>query len=184
MTTRLSANGSITSGGPGIRSQDNPPTWEMVLLRQQLVVRRTDLSASSWHVPALPTDTCTMLASGDLVLTAKGWDSGTGNFTGAYLEVTTAGHAIIYNSGGTPIWDNGNKLYSGMAIVAELRSNVQVLSKSVDVVEKLVQDVHSAKHASAPESFSPTESSSGVSPRHQETLENEGKSLVSKKAKG
>ena len=40
------------------------------------------------------------------VLTVSGWTSETNGFPRDFLEVTTAGHAVVIAFDGTTIWDN------------------------------------------------------------------------------
>lgn len=143
MRTRLNPGDTITSAaGQAIRSTPNG-TYEMLLLPNgMLVVRLTALpKTSTWHQPGVPNDSGQMQTNGDFVLTGPPnfyWDSTTQNYPNAYLEVTDAGHAIIYAADGTPIWDNGNRLYTIPSAVASFQQDVQRLVSSAGLLENIV----------------------------------------------
>jgi hypothetical protein len=172
MKYKLNPGDTLTSAGPTIMSMGPPPVWELALLQLsgKLVVRQVNNPGTqTWHSSkGAPGDICTMQAlSGDLTLTNPNviWDSQTSGSPGAYLEVSDMGHAIIYAADGTPIWDNGNRLVKVATAFAEVRNNLQQLTRSLEVVERVLEQATPREAYEAEREYGPSEMGSGVATR-------------------
>jgi hypothetical protein len=151
----------------------------MVLLATNgwLVVRQTaNHKQSTYHRPGVIHDICTMQSTGDLTLIGPDflWDSQTAGHNNAYLEVTDAGHAIIYDADGTPIWDNGSKLVKVAAVFAEAKRNIGRLSRSLELLERVIEQRAGQDIFESEREYGPKEEGSGVTQRLEDLDDREG----------